>query len=67
MKNFYIEVWFDQDRIFEESADTKEEVLEVLNCFSFSNKHLYFTVKDSNTDRVVPHYYYNEWSDSIEY
>lgn len=66
MKNYKIEVWFERDRIYENEADTKEEVLDILNCFQFSNKFLYFTVKDKNY-RVVPHYYYNEWSDSIEY
>ena len=66
MKKYQIEVWFERDMIYENEADTKDEVLDILNCFRFSNQYLYFTVKDEN-NRVVPHYYYNEWSDSIEY
>lgn len=66
MKKYQIAVFFERDRIYENEADTKEEVLDILNCFEFSNQFLYFTVKDEN-NRVVPHYYYNEWSDSIVY
>lgn len=66
MKDYLIEVWFERDKIYEDEADTKEEILEKLNCFDFSNRFLYFTVKDKDL-RAVPHYNYNEIADMVEY
>lgn len=66
MKDYKIEVWFERDQIFKKEVDNEDEILNLLNCFDFSNKFLYFTVRDK-MDKVVPHYYYDENIDSIVY
>ena len=66
MEKWFIEVWFEADRIFEREVEGKEEALSILNSFNFSNQFMYFTVKDGS-DKLIPQFYYDEWSDLIVY
>ena len=63
---YLIEVYMENDKIFEKDANTKKQILDALNCFDFSKDYLRFRVTDE-FNKVVPHYYYNKILNGIEY
>jgi len=66
MEKYYVEVFFEADKIAEYGAETPQEVLDWLNCFRFSNECLRFRITDY-LNKPVPYGYYDEWSDEVRW
>ena len=66
MEKYYVEVFFEADKIAEYGAETPQEVLDWLNCFRFSNDYLRFRITDY-LNKPVPYGYYDKWSDEVRW
>lgn len=66
MEKYYVEVFFEADKIAEYGAETPQEVLDWLNCFDFTNEYLRFNIRDY-LNKAVPYGYYDKWSDEVRW